>query len=127
MISLNEEDFFGHNPPNKTKEKILSIESVNDTKDKIKVDRNLQIESERKAFELANMNDESEESKEEKDFSSHDSLVYHIENNLTSDFDDTAVETEANQNITRKRKAKPDLWKTNVVKRLRNAGKECLG
>ncbi|CAG5029763.1 unnamed protein product [Parnassius apollo] len=103
-------------------------------KDETAVESNLQIESEAKAIELTNMNAESEEGKEEKDFSSDDSIAdpnYHIENNdLSSDSDETVEENEeenisrkSNQNITRKRKMQPELWKSNVAKRLRNQGK----
>ena len=72
------------------------------------VDGNLQIEIEPKGVE-------------EKDSSSDDSIAdpnYHIENNdLSSDSDETVEENEeenisreSNQNITRKRKARPEVW-----------------
>lgn len=107
-------------------------------KDETEVKSNSQIESEPKAIELTNMNAESEEEKEERDFSSDDSIAdpnYHDENNdLLSDSDETVEENEeenisreSNQNITRKRKMQPELWKSNVAKRLRNAGKEYVG
>ncbi|CAG5038303.1 unnamed protein product [Parnassius apollo] len=61
-------------------------------------------------------------------------LNYHIEDNdLSSDSDETVEENEeenisrkSNQ-FTRKRKMQPELWKSNVAKRLRNAGKEYVG
>lgn len=83
---------------------------------------------------MTNINDESEEDKEEKDFSSDDSIAdphYQIENNDLSSVSDETVEQneeenisrESNRNITRRRKGQPALWKTIVAKLLRNAGK----
>lgn len=102
--------------------------------DETAVESNSQIESEPKPIELTNMNSESEEREKERDFSSDDSIVdpnYHIENNdLSSDSDETVeaneeenISRESNQNITRKRKMQPELWKSNIAKHLRNAGK----
>ncbi|CAG4981851.1 unnamed protein product [Parnassius apollo] len=139
IINLKEKGLHGHSLENKTKENKVSIESVYDNmKDETAVESNSQIESEPKAIELTNMNAESEEGKEERDFTSDDSIVipnYHIEDNdLSSDSDETVEENEeenisreSNQNITRKRKMQPELWKSNVAKRLRNAGKEYVG
>ncbi|CAG9840730.1 unnamed protein product [Diabrotica balteata] len=114
------------------------LKSVNDNmKDEIAVKSSLQIESKPKAIELANINAKCEEGMEEWDFSSDDSIAdpnYHIKNDKLSDSDETVEQNEENnilhepnQNITRKRKMQPELWKTNVAKRLRNAGKEYVG
>lgn len=138
MTNLNDEDLNSHSLENETKENMVSIELINDnTKDKIEV--GLQIESQPKEVDLTDdVHAESKEDKEGTDFSSDDSLAdpnYRVENNdLSSDSDERVednvkenISLESNQNLTRKRKAQPHLWKTNVAKRLRNAGKEYVG
>lgn len=133
IISLNEEDLYVQSLENKTKESRVSTVTVNNnTKDETEKESNLQIETETKTMKLTNINAENEEDEDEKDFSSDDSVAdpnYQIENNdFSSDENkEENISRELNQNITRKRKAQPKLWKTNVAKRLRNAGKEYVG
>ncbi|CAG4960797.1 unnamed protein product [Parnassius apollo] len=121
IINLKEKGLHGHSLENKTKENKVSIESVNDNmKDETAVESISEIESEPKAIELTNMNAESEEGKEERDFSSDDSVAdpnYHIEDNdLSSNSDETVEENEeenisreSNQNITLTEKSRSDV------------------
>ncbi|CAH1102530.1 unnamed protein product [Psylliodes chrysocephalus] len=63
---------------------------------------------------------------EEKGFSSGDSTEYPsypLEGNDTSDSDE---QNEEKQKLKRKRKAKPESWKKNLTKRLRNEGKQYI-